>query len=118
MISIRPQTLAASVTPRLQQAEQLNAEIARLQANAALVDNRINSLSLESNAPGAEHIVSPASPPTSQVSKHLGLFASVVLIAGMIAAFFVAILLDAMDPNIYTAAQIRALLGFSQSARC
>jgi succinoglycan biosynthesis transport protein ExoP len=108
----KTQTLAANVTPKLQQAEQLNTEIARLQENSAMVDNRITTLSLENNAPGSEHVVSLASPPTAQVGRHLVLYILLLPILGLITAIAVTFVLDVIDPKVYTGAQIRTLLGF------
>jgi hypothetical protein len=104
----KTQTLAANVTPKLQQAEQLNSEIARLQANSAMVDNRITTLSLENNAPGSEHVVSTASLPTVQTGRHLGLYILLLPICGLIMAIAVTFVLDAWFlSDRHVAAQIR-----------
>ena len=108
----RSQSIFTGNAHKLDEAEQLSAEIARLQANSILIKNRIDSLVLESGASGSEHVVSPATPPAAPAPRHLPLYVGALLIAAAILAMATAFLLEMLDPKLYHAAQVRTLLGF------
>ena len=104
---------AIQAAPKLQQAQIINDEIQRFQASYALVDTRINQLDLEGNSPGSEHVVSWATPPMEAVPKHAVLFMVCLGIGSIVAAILAAFLANLLDPHVYTAGDIRQLLGFS-----
>lgn len=110
---LKTQSLAAGATPRLQQAEMLAGEIERLQGNYAILDNRIGNLALESESPSSVHVVSRAQTPTEPVGKHTLLFILALLFVASLGAVVTAFIADLADPNIYTAAEIKRLIGFA-----
>jgi polysaccharide biosynthesis transport protein len=103
---------AASAAPKLQQAQLLQSEINRIQTDYALVESRIESLSLEGESPGSVHLFSsaipPAGPEKSKAIYYYGALLLLSLIAGIAAAFVA----EAVDPHVYTSGDVRRVVGF------
>jgi uncharacterized protein involved in exopolysaccharide biosynthesis/Mrp family chromosome partitioning ATPase len=104
---------ASAAAPKFQRAQGLQAEIDGLQARYVAVDERISNFELESSSPGSVHLYSPAlapiAPEKSKVTTLLiGIF-PVSLFMGMA----IAVLLDLLDPHIYTASDAESVLGFA-----
>ncbi|MBT9330254.1 GumC family protein [Paracidobacterium acidisoli] len=104
---------ANTAAPRFQRADELKADIDRLQARYAQVDNRIDDLEIESTSPGSVHLFSPALPPLgpepSKSKKLIPLLIPIALVMGVLSA----IAFDFFDPHVYTAADVEAVLGFA-----
>jgi succinoglycan biosynthesis transport protein ExoP len=104
---------AAEAAPRFQKAAELKADLERLEARYTAVDDRLSNLELESSSPGSVHLFSPAmtplGPEKSKITKLLiGIF-PVSIILGILTA----VVLDLLDPHIYTASDVEAVLGFA-----
>jgi succinoglycan biosynthesis transport protein ExoP len=106
-------TAATSAAPKLQRAEELKAEITRLQARYAEVDDRISNLELESSSPGSIHLFAAALPPMGPESSKLRLLIIALFPISILCGVAVAIAFDIFDPHIHTAGDMEALLGFS-----
>jgi succinoglycan biosynthesis transport protein ExoP len=104
---------ADTAAPRFQRADELKADIDRLQARYTAVDNRIDDLELESSSPGSVHLFSPALPPLgpepSKTKKLIPLLIPIALIMGVAAA----VAFDFFDPHLYTGADVEGVLGFA-----
>jgi polysaccharide biosynthesis transport protein len=104
---------AATAAPKIQRAEEIQANLERLQVRYAAVDERISNLELESSSPGSVHLFSPAMPPLgpekSKITKLLiGIFPISILLG-----ILTAVAMDFFDPHIYTATDVEAVLGFA-----
>jgi succinoglycan biosynthesis transport protein ExoP len=108
----RTRAQAASAAPKLQQAQVLESEIDRIQRDYALVESRIENLSLEGESPGSVHLFSSAIPPSGpEKSKGIYYYGGLLLlslIAGVAAAFIA----EAVDPHVYTSGDVRRVVGF------
>ncbi len=104
---------ATTAAPRLQKAEELRADIDRLQARYTEVDNRISNLELESTSPGSIHLFSPALTPIKPVPSKRRLLIPVLLPLALIMGVAAAVLYDLLDPHLYTGSDVEAVLGFA-----
>jgi succinoglycan biosynthesis transport protein ExoP len=104
---------ATSAAPKLQRAEELKAEITRLQARYAEVDDRISNLELESSSPGSIHLFAAALPPTGPESSKLRFLILALFPISALFGIAVAVAFDVFDPYIHTASDMEALLGFA-----
>jgi uncharacterized protein involved in exopolysaccharide biosynthesis/cellulose biosynthesis protein BcsQ len=104
---------ATTAAPKFQHAEELKAEITRLQARYGEVDDRISNLELESSSPGSIHLFAPALPPTGPDSNKMRYL---IVALFPIAIFFgvaAAVLIDLFDPYVHTASDMETVLGFA-----
>ena len=108
---------ATSATPKLQRSSDLAADITRLQARYAAVDEEIHNIMLEDNAPAAAYQVSPAVPPLDRAKT--GIFRNAVLIvfAGLFFGVMAAVGAKKMDPKVYIASDVEWVLGFAPLAQ-
>jgi uncharacterized protein involved in exopolysaccharide biosynthesis len=109
----RGTTQAVDSSPKIQRAAEIQSQLQRLQARYNEVDTRINNLELESSSPGSIHLFSPAMAPlgpekSKTKSALLGIF-PISLIMGILAA----VILDLLDPHIYTGLDVEGVLGFA-----
>jgi capsular polysaccharide biosynthesis protein len=104
---------ANSAAPRFQRADELKAQIDRLQTRYNQVDDRIENLELDSTSPGSVHLFSaamtPLEPEPSKVKMLAPFLLPVILLIGLSAAMVV----DHLDPHVYTTEDLEAILGFS-----
>jgi succinoglycan biosynthesis transport protein ExoP len=108
---------ASSSAPKLQRSSDLAADITRLQARFAAVDEQMHNLMLEDAAPAAAYQVSPAVPPLSRSKS--GVLRNVVLLlfAGVVFGILAAVCAHKLDPKIYIAADVERVLGFQPLAQ-
>lgn len=104
---------ATSAAPKLQRAEELKAEITRLQTRYAEVDDRISNLELESSSPGSIHLFAAALPPTGPESSKFRLLILALFPVSILCGIGTAVALDIFDPYVHTGSDIEALLGFA-----
>ena len=104
---------ATSAAPKLQRATELAADIDRLQARYAAVDNALRGLQLEANGPGVVHLSVPATAPLAPEPSRRNLLriASVplALLFGAIAAMFA----RRRAGRVYTENDLEPILGFT-----
>lgn len=108
---------ASSATPKLQRSSDLAADITRLQARFATVDEQIQNITLEDSAPPAAYQVTQATPPLGRGKS--GVFRNAVLIAfaGLFFALMAAVVAQKLDTRIYIASDIERVLGFAPLAQ-
>jgi uncharacterized protein involved in exopolysaccharide biosynthesis len=105
--------LATTSTPKMQRANELNADILRLQQRYAAIDTRLHNVELDSSAPAAVHLSSAAQPP---VSANSGMRHKLVLLALPFALFFglfSALAANALDRHVHTPGDVQHILGFA-----
>jgi uncharacterized protein involved in exopolysaccharide biosynthesis len=106
-------SLATTATPKMQRANELNADILRLQQRYAAIDTRLHNVELDSSAPAAVHLSSAAQPP---VSPNGGMRHKLVLLALPFALFFglfSALAANALDRHVHTPGDVQHILGFA-----
>ena len=104
---------ATAAGPKLQQAEEIQADLERLQARYATVDERISNIELESSSPGSVHLFSPAMTPLSPEKSKIKLLLLLIFPFSIFMGVLGAVTLDFFDTNIYTASDVEAVLGFT-----
>lgn len=103
---------ATSAAPVFQQADELKAQIATLQARYAALDERTRNLELESESPGSVHMFSPARTPLGPTKNKLRFFAILLLPLAFMMGAGSAVALDLLDPRIYSPGDVEQVLGF------
>ncbi len=104
---------ATTGTPKIQRANELTSDIARLQQRFAEIDNRLHNEELQSNAPGSVHLSSVAQVP---IRADAGLRHKLLLLALPMALCFglsAAILAGQFDRQLHTPGDVEHLLGFA-----
>lgn len=104
---------ATSAGPKFQRAEELKADIDRLQARYNEVDTRINNLEIDSTSPGSIRLGAPAMVPLAPEPSKTKLMLPLLFPLALIAGVLVAVIIDFFDPHIYTGTDLEALLGFA-----
>ena len=107
---------AASATPKLQRANDLAADIVRLQTRNGSVDEQLHNLMIEDSAPGAAHLsataVAPLYPTTSGILRQ----ALMMILAGIFLGLLAAVAAHKLDPKVYIATDVERVLGFAPMA--
>lgn len=109
----RTRAEAASAAPKLQQAQVLESEIDRIQKDYALVESRIENLSLEGESPGSVHLFSSAIPPAGPDKDKSIYFYAGLLLLSLLAGGAAALIAEAVDPRVYTSGDVRRVVGFA-----
>jgi uncharacterized protein involved in exopolysaccharide biosynthesis len=104
---------AVDTAPKLQRAQEIEADLARNQARLTEVDTRVSNLELESSSPGAAHLFSPAMTPLGPERSKVKMLLIAIFPLAILAGVVCAIVLDLFDPHIYTASDVEAILGFA-----
>ena len=99
--------------PKIQRAEEIQADLDRLQTRYAAVDDRINNLELESSAPGSVHLFSPAMTPLAPEKSKITLVLIAIFPISLFLGLVTAIALDFLDPHIYNGSDVEGVLGFA-----
>jgi polysaccharide biosynthesis transport protein len=105
--------LASDAAPRIQRAEEIQAKLTSLQARYTAVDDRISQLQLESSSPGSVHLFSPAMTPLSPEKSKIKMLLILIFPVSIFLGVLTAVALDLLDPHIYTAMDVEAVLGFA-----
>lgn len=107
---------AAGATPKLQRENDLAADITRLRTRYATVDEELHNLMLQDSVPGAAHLsvaaVAPLHPALTGVAEK----ALPLILGGIFFGLIAALVANNLDPRIYIASDIEALLGFAPLA--
>ncbi len=104
---------ATTAAPKFQRADELKAQIAELQTRYATLDDRTRNLELESSSPGSVHMFSPARTPLGPERskfRELGIF---LIPFSLIMGLSSVVVIDLLDPRIYSPADVEQALGFS-----
>jgi uncharacterized protein involved in exopolysaccharide biosynthesis/Mrp family chromosome partitioning ATPase len=110
---MRGTSRASDAAPRIQRAEAIQADLERLQTRYSAVDERISNLELESSSPGSVHLFSPAMTPLGPERSKIATLLIAIFPLALIAGVITAIVLDLLDPHIYTGSDVEAVLGFA-----
>jgi uncharacterized protein involved in exopolysaccharide biosynthesis len=108
---------ATSATPKMQRSSDLAADIARLQARYAIVDEQWHNLMLEDSAPAAAYQVTPAAPPLGRTKSGVLRNAALIALAGLFFGIVAAVCAHKLDPRVYIAADVERGLGFAPLAQ-
>jgi capsular polysaccharide biosynthesis protein len=108
---------ATSATPKMQRSGDLAADITRLQARYASVDEQLHNLMLEDSAPAAAYQVTLAAPPLGRTKS--GVLRNVLMIAfaGLFFGVLAAIGAHKLDPKVYISSDVEQVLGFAPLAQ-
>ena len=104
---------ATSATPKMQRSSDLAADITRLQARYAAVDEQMHNITLEDNAPAAAYQVSPAVSPLYRAKTGLMRNALLITFAGLFLGLMAAVGAQKMDSRLYIASDVERILGFA-----
>jgi polysaccharide biosynthesis transport protein len=104
---------AVDTAPKIQRAAEIQAGLDRLQTRYAAVDDRISNLELESSSPGSVHLFSPAMTPLGPERSKIVLLVILIFPFSIFVGVAAAVILDLLDPHIYTASDVEAVLGFA-----
>ncbi len=104
---------ATTAAPSFQRAEVLKADIATLQARYAALDERTRDLELESSSPGSVHMFSPARTPKAPLPSKAKKIGPVLVPVALLLGVLSAVLIDFLDPRIYSGTDIERILGFT-----
>ncbi|HWE85584.1 MAG TPA: hypothetical protein VG267_11615 [Terracidiphilus sp.] len=107
---------AGRPTPRMQRANQLATDIARLQARFTTVDGQIRTLSMENPAPDAVYLSAPAVAPLHADHGKIYRNALAILLAGMVLALAAALIVHKPRQRQYVAANDEQTLGVGSMA--
>jgi uncharacterized protein involved in exopolysaccharide biosynthesis len=105
--------VAADQAPKIQRAEEIQANLERLQTRYSAVEERISNLELESSSPGSVHLFSPAMPPLTPEKSKIRMFLLLIFPFSIFLGMLTAVALDFFDPHIYTATDVEGVLGFA-----
>jgi len=105
--------LATDAAPKIQRAEEIQAQLKNLQLRYTAVDDRINSLELESSSPGSVHLFSPAMAPLGPEKSKIKMLLILIFPFSVFLGVLTAVALDLLDPHLYTALDVEAVLGFA-----
>jgi len=108
---------ATSATPKLQRSSDLAADITRLQARYAAVDEQLHDLILEDSAPGEAYQVTPATPPLTRAKTGVLRNGLGIVLAGLAFGIIAAVLAQKFDSHVYIAADVEQVLGFAPLAQ-
>ena len=107
---------AAGASIKIQRANDINADITRLQNRFAAVDEQLHNLILDSGAPGAITLIDPAVAPLHAIRT--GVFRNTLVLgfASIFLGILLAVVVHKMDPRIYIASDVEQVLGFAPMA--
>jgi Mrp family chromosome partitioning ATPase len=104
---------AVDTAPKIQRAAEIQADLDRLQTRYAAVDDRISNLELESNSPGSVHLFAPAMTPLGPEKSKARAMILAIFPVSILMGVLTAVILDLLDPHIYTASDVEGVLGFT-----
>lgn len=107
---------AASATPKLQRANDLVTDIARLRARFAAVDEELHNIMLQDAVPGAVHLSVTAAPPLHPALGGILKKVLPLLFGGIILGLVAALLASNLDQKVYIGADVDHMLGFQPMA--
>jgi len=102
---------AGSAAPKLQRAKDLAADITRLQARYATVDDALRGLQLESSGPGTAHLLVAAQVPDAPAANHRILLLALALPLAAFAGILAAVLARKSDKRLHSAMDLEQAVG-------
>jgi capsular polysaccharide biosynthesis protein len=107
---------AGGATPKLQRSSDLAADVTRLQARFAIVDEQLHNLMLEDSAPASAYQVTPAVAPLIRTKSGVMRNGVMLVFAGLFFGVLAAVVAHRLDSRIYIAADVERVLGFAPMA--
>jgi len=107
---------AGGATPKMQRESDLAADLTRLQARFATVDEQLHNLMLEDGAPAAAYQVTPAVAPLNRTKSGVLRNALMIVFAGLVFGVLAALVAHRMDPRVYSGADVERVLGYQPMA--
>jgi len=102
---------AGTAAPKLQRAKDLGADITRLQARYATVDDALRGLQLESSGPGTAHLLVAAQVPDAPAANHRLLLLVLALPLAAFAGILAAVLARKSDKRLHSAMDLEQAVG-------
>ncbi len=103
---------AAQYSEKYQKGVYLSMEMQRAQRRLEAIDDRLNFIALESDAPGFAHMFSPARNPATRLGSGPKRMIMIVAVAALALGLIVPLILDLLDPHVLTPAEAEAKMGF------
>jgi capsular polysaccharide biosynthesis protein len=103
---------AGSATPKMQRSSDLAADITRLQARYATVDESLHDLILEDSGPAASYQVTQALAPLGRTKSGVVRNAVLIVFAGLFFGILAAVAAHKLDPKVYIARDVELILGY------
>ncbi len=107
---------ATNATSKLQRANDLAADITRLQSRYAAVDEQLHNLMLEDAAPTGAYISTPADIPNHRAKSGRTKNALAIVMIGMLLGVFSAVIRHKLDRHVYVGSDVEGILGLSPMA--
>lgn len=108
---------ANNASSRLQRSLDLSNDIARLHERYGKIDSQMHDLQLQAGTPGAAVLIAAAVPPTHPRRSGVIRNTFFLMLASVLFAVATAMVLHKLDPRIYTASDIRQILGVTPVAQ-
>ncbi|WP_420236781.1 hypothetical protein ACOBR2_14240 [Telmatobacter bradus] len=108
---------ASSASSKLQRSSDLSSDIARLHERYGKIDSQLHDVQLDAGSPSAVVLIAAAVPPTHP--KRSGVLRNTffVFFASLLFAVAAAVVRHKLDPRIYTASDVRQVLGVTPVAQ-
>jgi succinoglycan biosynthesis transport protein ExoP len=103
---------ATNATSKLQRANDLAADITRLQSRFSAVDEQLHNRMLEDAAPSGAYISTPAEVPAHRTKSGRTRNALAIVLAGIILGLIAAVSRHKLDRRIYVGSDVEGVLGF------
>lgn len=108
---------AGGATAKLQRSSDLAADITRLQARYATVDEQMHNIMLDQVAPGAVYLAAAAVPPLHTAKSSVVRNAFLLVLASILLGIMTAVMAHKMDQKLYVASDVEHILGFAPMAQ-
>ena len=108
---------AGGASSKMQRANDLSANITRLEARYSAVDEQIHNLMLEAGGPGAVFLTAAAQPPLHSAKSGVIRNTAVLIFASLFFGLFGAVVAHKLDPRVYIASDVENLIGFAPMAQ-
>ena len=108
---------AGGATAKLQRSSDLAADITRLQARYATVDEQMHNIMLDQVAPGAVYLTSAAVAPLHTAKSSVVRNAFLLGFGSILLGIMAAVAAHKMDQKLYIAADVEQILGFAPMAQ-
>ena len=102
---------AALATPKFQRAQSLNNEIDHDQQRLHIIEDRIDSLELESSSPGSVHLFSPAQKPLRGETGKQNTLLLILLPLAFAVGIAAAVVMDTSDKRVHSAEDVERTIG-------
>ena len=106
-------SMSRSFAADYQQAVAVGSDVERLRRRSDAVDDRIDFLRLEGEAPGFFRLVTPARMPEIPIAGGRKKLAMLALAAGLMLGVAVMLAIDFLDPRVHTSDELKGAAGFA-----